>query len=313
MAFGFVQNADAKHIGISAESEIIVVVTGARLRDAPSLKSQVIGSSKIGTVFSVVSKSGDWYQVSLSNGRTAWISGTIVEDFTEARSGLIYQEIADKYVKRKDLDFSTASEVFGFLTMARNKVENKNVQAVLELQRLRMLHFALEAIPIEKARPWEENEVSVYKDFTNVNKDEIAYSEPAGQWFVNSQSLWDLREKYNDLPIADDIAWEAANTPIPGECEGFVGCHLPLLVMTYGEYLKFYPNGKYSKQVLDGVISNLNSMAGNDGSSYESVVDVEREGFDKAINELRSIISKVKSSERQKALNLLKQVEKKYK
>lgn len=310
LAFGFVQNTNADRnfqTEVNLKGEIIVAVTGARLRSQPSLKSRIVGFSKLGEVYSVVSKRRNWYQISLNSGRSAWISGTIVEDYDDSRRGLIYQKLADKYLAREKLDFKTASEAFGFLAMTRNRVENKNVRAALELKRLRMLNRTLEALPFDKL------DQEPYKTFTNINRAEIAYSEPAGQWLVRADTLWDLREKYSDLPIADDIAWEAANTMLPGECEGFIGCHFPLMVMTDGRYLKYYPNGKYSKKALDVVIQNLNEMAGNTEFSYEPLYDdSERSEFNKSVRELRASLNRVSSPDRRRALRLLNQVEKKY-
>lgn len=292
--------------------EIIVAVTGARLRAAPSLRAKVIGAAKLGTVFRVSGRSGDWYRISLPNGRMGWISGTIVREYTEARRDLIYQELADKYLRREETDFKTAAEVYGFLTMARNRVEDRSVRAALELKRMRMLHRALEKIPIERARPWNKNETSIYQDFVSANQALIVYSEPAGQWFVNARALWSLQTEYADTPVADDIAWEAARTPLAGECEGFIGCSLPVLVSAEGEYLRLYPRGKYSRDALKLINQILNGMAGNNGYQYEAPVPEERGDFDWAIGRLREILAKTAEPGRGQALRLLAQIEKKY-
>lgn len=183
--------------------------------------------------------------------------------------------------------------------------------ATKEYNRLQSLSKALKKIPMQRQNK------EPHRSFLKRNDKDIAYSDPAGTWFVRSDRFWDLQEKYRKLAIADKIAWTAAENPLPGECEGYVNCYLSVIKMTYGKYLTLYPKGSYSKKAVQKTVSFLKYMADDAASSkknYEGPTDAsDRAEFTKMINELRSILSKVKQSETAKALSQLKQIEEGFK
>lgn len=59
----------------------IAVVTGKylNLRSGPSTNTAKIGEVERGTRLSVIKSQGDWYQVKLSNGKTAWAAGWLLQ------------------------------------------------------------------------------------------------------------------------------------------------------------------------------------------------------------------------------------------
>ena len=179
--------------------------------------------------------------------------------------------------------------------------------ATREYKRLVNLGVALRKIPFARQdRP-------PHKAFIKKNAKDIVYSEPAGEWMVRSNRYWDLQKKYKDLSIADQIAWTAAENSLPGECEGYVPCTLSVVRMTYGEYLKLYPKGTYSRKALQQVVGSLTYIVDDLTSanrSYEGPTEKsEREEFAKAINELRAIVTRVSHPEKAKALTQIKQIE----
>ncbi|HMO81243.1 MAG TPA: hypothetical protein PKD24_10670 [Pyrinomonadaceae bacterium] len=134
-------------------------------------------------------------------------------------------------------------------------VQERHRQAEAELKRLTDLRDSLNEIPFNA----EQREP--YASLIKEHEEEIVYNEPAGQWIVRSDRFWVLAEKYKDLPIADDIAWVAANNPLPGECEGFVNCYLHWMRITHGRYLEAFPEGKYREDALKEIgdlVSDLN-------------------------------------------------------
>lgn len=175
--------------------------------------------------------------------------------------------------------------------------------AASEFKRLVQLSKALEKIPPEKV------DREPHKSFIRTNRKDIVYSEPAGQWYVRSDRFWALSEKYKKLPIADDIAWAAAENPLPGECEGYINCYVSIARSTYGHYLSLYPNGKNSRKALLAIAERLSyivdDLKANKGN-YEGPVDsTDRAELAKAIADLRGIASKVTHSERSKVLSQL--------
>jgi len=172
-----------------------------------------------------------------------------------------------------------------------------------EFKRLLRLRDSLAKIPVEKI------DRQPHKSFIKANRKDIVYSEPAGQWLVRSDLFWNLRNKYKALPIADDIAWAAAENPLPGECEGDINCYIYTNRVTLAQYLSFYPNGKSAKKALaeiieelDYIVEDLNGKKGN----YVGPDDkAGRDELAKRIAEMRVILSKVTAADRAKVISQL--------
>lgn len=182
--------------------------------------------------------------------------------------------------------------------------------AAKEYKRLVTLQTALSKIPMTK------QDKEPHRSFLKRNDKDIVYSDPAGEWYVRSNRFWDLAAKYRNLPIADKIAWTAADNQLAGECEGYVICYLSVIRMTYGEYLKRFPKGAYGKRALQEMTNSFTRIA-DDASSTKRNYDGPESGdqaeFLKATSELRNILTKVPKPEAAKALAKLKLVEGSYK
>jgi hypothetical protein len=164
-----------------------------------------------------------------------------------------------------------------------------------------------------KKIPFDRYDKEPHRSFLRRNKKDIVYSEPAGQWFVRTSSFWDLQKKYAKLPIADDIAWSAAETPLPGECEGYVNCYIYSIRSSYGEYLKLYPNGKHSRKAVDRIIEYQAYMAGDEYTNYQGPEEAEEKAdLKKMISELREILTKAAPASKSKALGQLAVIESRF-
>ena len=294
----------------TAAEQIIVAAPASRIRAQPKLNSAQLSLVKLGKLLSVLEKNADWYRVEYAAGKSGWISKTLVENYEIERRDEIYRKIADKFSKVKTPDFATAAEVSEFLKTAPVLVKNDSLKADLSFRRLRVLSAALKAIPFGKGEQFP------YKNFLQANEKDAVYSEPSGMWLVRSELFWELRNKYTALPVAEEIAWEAAQNPIPGECEGYINCQLYMLREMEGEYLNFYPNGKYSRQALDAVAASLKIMVAqmNNKDTFTPLADIsERAEFNRFLTELRAIITKMSLVGKAKALQHINQLGEGYK
>lgn len=291
--------------------QIVVAVTRGRIRSEPNLQSEILKESTIGIRFIVVEEKDGWSRVQLSEPKegeeaeTGWISKTITVNYDSSRPGVLYQQIVEKYFKRKNLSFTTASEIFDFLPRAADEAKTFEVGGDLRLKHLKMLALALKVIPFGK----EAN--SPYKEFLEKYKGDVIYSEPAGQWYVRSEKFWQLHERYKKHKIGEEIAWYAAGNPTPGECEGYINCYLYLLRITQGEYLNFYPNGSHSKGALQDIYSLLQPIVEDlpAKSVYYTASDIsDRAEFNTMLAELRKIISKSPHLEKTKILTQISQI-----
>ena len=183
--------------------------------------------------------------------------------------------------------------------------------AAKEYQRLVNLQKALSKIPMAR------QDKEPHRSFLKRNDKDIVYSDPSGEWCVRSNRFWDLAAKYRHLPIADKIAWTAAENQLPGECEGYVPCYLSVIRMTYGEYLKRFPAGAYRKRAAQEMATSFARIADDAASTkrnYDAPIESgDQAEFLKAVRELRNILTKVSKPDAAKALSTLKRVEDAYK
>ncbi|MDQ3181652.1 MAG: SH3 domain-containing protein [Acidobacteriota bacterium] len=288
--------------------KVIVSVTTGHIRSEPNLNSSAVQNLQLGAILSVWEKNNDWYKVSYAEGQNVyngWVEKTNVTDFNFAFRDEIYQNIVSRNFKKDAMDFAAAAELFDFLTAAQKEVREEKLLADLNFKRLLTLKAALKAVPNDKAR---ENP---YQNFLQANEKEIIYSEPAAEWYVRLDNFWQLHSQYKNLPIGEEIAWQAANNPIAGECEGYINCYLYKLRTTFGEYLNFYPNGKYSQKALTNISDFLQPMAtdAKEKKVYYAASDTpDRTEFNTFLNDLRMIISKVPHSEKAQAIKQINQI-----
>jgi hypothetical protein len=286
-------------------AQIVVNVTSARARSAPDQNANVVSTLNVGQILPVAEENGSWYSVKLAGDKQAWISKQIALEYSDARRTEIYRSIAAKYLKGK-MDFATAAQVFEFLTAAAAQVKDLNAQGDFHFKRFQTLATALKAVPFGKG----ETE-SPYKTFLKANEKEVVYSEPAGEWYVRSDAFWETHARYKDLPVGEEIAHLAAETPLPGECEGYVNCYLYLMRVTDGEYLNFYPNGKYARKSVQRISSMLEPIVADlkGKSVYLPPSDIsDRAEFNRLLTELRQIISKVPYPEKARAVQQINQI-----
>ncbi|MGI8788859.1 MAG: SH3 domain-containing protein [Pyrinomonadaceae bacterium] len=294
----------------TATPQIIVAATSVRVRQKPATSSPQTTTVKLGKVLPVAEENAAWYRVEYADGKSGWILKTLVKNYDSAKRDEIYREIADRSAKSKTTNFIALAETADFLKDAKTSVKSSELQADLSLRWLRVLTAALHAIPFGKS------EQNPYKIFLASNEKDVVYSEPSGEWYVRSDLFWELHGKFVELPVAEEIAWAAAQNPIPGECEGYVNCYLYMLRETDGEYLNFYPNGKYSKKALQNITSLLDPIVSDlsEKKVYAAPTDIsDRAEFNRFLTELRTIISKVPDIEKNKSLQQISKLGEGYK
>src|SRR5205085_10754473 len=105
----------------------------------------------------------------------------------------------------------------------------------------------------------------------------------------------------------DDIAWTAAQTPLPGECEGYLNCYIFNANETLGDYLRMFPAGKHSKKALSQFVEWTAPMVAADAkSTYNGPTDAsDKAELQKMIAELRATFGKVKGTDKNEPLSLL--------
>lgn len=305
----------AKTPSASSANQIIITVAAARVRATAGTNAAEVRRVKLGTLVKVLEKNkNDWYKVEIPakpKNVIGWISGQVADDWDSAKKSDIYDRIVKKNYKAEETSFVNTSEFFEFSGKALAEAKTETLAADYSFKRLVSLRQALKAIPFNKT------ESSPYKEFLKANDKSVVYSEPAGEWFAKSDLFWEAQKKYAALPIAEEIAWQGAQNPLPGECEGYLNCYLFLLRETYSKYLELYPGGKHSMQALTDIQSLLEPITSDltEKSVYIGPTDVsDRAEFNRLISEIRAIISRmmIAEIEKQKAIQQLTQIAEAY-
>jgi Bacterial SH3 domain len=292
----------------------ITTASGVRVRSQPDTSANEVAKLPFGAVVRELGQSQEkarvgaaedfWYMVNAPDGTIGWVFGGLTAPFDAARRAETYQRIADERLANKSASFNELAELVRFLDRAtkEKEVTRRDAVASLELARLTALARSLSSIPVD------QHDSPVYKQWTTERDKEIVYSEPAGQWFVRADLLWNLQKKYADLPVGERIAWAAAETPLPGECEGDLGCTLYYASATHGQYLKLYPRGPHAAAALSRVAETFKYVT-DDMRASDHVYQVppeEKGDFRKTVATLRAQLGAVSSP---KAAALLGQLE----
>lgn len=259
----------------------------------------------------VIEKNPAWYKVSYNAGgktSSGWVSANAVNDLNSSSRTQIYHQIAERNFNPQ-MDFAAASELADFLTKIDSDLDESNKSAELRLKRLQSIRSALRAVP------GGGSDASPYREFLKAYDSEIVYNEPAGQWLVTSNQFWALHEKFKKSDLAETIAWEAANNPLPGECEGYVNCYLFDMRMRFGEYLNRHPAGRNSAEALKNITDYLSPIVADSSQKniYNGPTDVtDRAEFNNLIAELRTIIARMGLVDKEKALQQLRTIAEAY-
>lgn len=294
---------------------LIVTAFNVNVRELPSTTAAETGRLKFGTVVRGVERSatqdtiggkqGYWHKIAPVGGKGGWVFGAFLKPFDAAKREAVYKQIAAEKNKTAKRSFSENAEFYEFLTRAQGEIKTPETAAEIGLWRFLALKAALAEIPFDGLQK------PPYKDFTDKHTINIVYSEPSGQWYVRSDRFWSLAKKYQNLPIGERIAWEAAKNPLPGECEGYLNCYLFLMRVTQGEYLERYPKGANAADALKELGEFLQPIADDAQKKeiYETPVDVsDRAEFYKNIAELRTIVSRTGFFEKEAVLRQLDKI-----
>lgn len=308
-------HANAAYGSVAAQTnaggKLIAMAAGARLRERPDAGAAEAGRLQLGAVVDLLERSPEkarvgtsedyWYLVSAQGGARGWVFGGLVAPFDPARRDAVYLKLASDRLANASASFADLSELVRFLDRAIKEVTRRDALAELELARLRALARSLAAISLtEQGQP-------PYKSWTDEREQEIVYSEPAGQWYVRAELFWNLQRKYAALPVAERAGWEGAQTPMPGECEGYLPCYLYMEIETNGKYLKLYPRGAHADAALADIAELLGQIAESlrGGNSPYEVPRDDRANFRQSVARLRAQLALVPAAKKARVLGQL--------
>jgi hypothetical protein len=224
-------------------------------------------------------------------------------DYKADQREQLLRQIIEARLKAENTDFNDRQEIYNLA--ARSVIEAKNVNTRAEFELLKLLALANAAVTVTN----DKTDKSPYREWLKAHAAEVIPNEFAGEYNMRSELLWKLEAKYHALPIADRIAWAAAENPQPHDCEGDEVCHLFVFEGAV-KYLNLHPNGvhaaeavKYLNELLtDNVIKRANDKGG------DRYVVEERTSLRRLLSSLRLALAKTSAPEKFELLKKLERV-----
>ncbi len=291
----------------------ITTVSAMRVRKAPQVTAEEIARLKLGTIVNTIARSTNqdtlagktdyWYRVGLLNGQTGWVFGGLLLDYNAREREQLLRRIIEARLKTENTDFADRQELYNLAASSAIEAKDANTRAEFELFRLLALAHSALTVTVESV------DKSPYLEWHKAHAAQLLHNEFAGGYNLRSEALWDLEAKYHTLPIADRIAWAAAENSEPSDCEGDEVCHF--FVFSGGiKYLSLHPKGAYAAQALkdlnelltEEVIKTANGKGG-DQYAVEQRTDLR-----KLLTSLRLAVAKTSAVEKNELLKKLERI-----
>ena len=291
----------------------ITTVSAMRLRRAARVDAEEITRLKLGTVVNarvrsnaqdtIGGKTDFWYRVTLPNGEDGWLFGGLLLDYSDQQREQLLAQIIESRLKVENTEYDDREQIYNLAATAVQEAKETKGRAQFEL--LKLLALANWA----NAFPNNLRDKSPYREWLRAHAAEIVNNEFAGGYNLRSELLWQLERKYQVLPIADRIAWEAAQMLPPSDCEGDEVCDF-FLYEGEIKYLSLHPKGSHASEALQHLIEALNDEVINranakDGDKYAMQ---ERIDLRKMFTSLRVALNRISVPEKAELIKRLDRV-----
>jgi hypothetical protein len=305
--------AQTAEIKLDAVQPRITSVSAMRVRRAPQVTAEEIVRLKLGTVVNAVARSTNqdtiggktdyWYRVGLPGGETGWLFGGLLLDYSAGQRQQVLRQIIEARLKAENTDFADRQEIYNLAASAITEAKDVGTRAEFEL--LKVLATANSALAI----PFEGTNKSPYREWLKAHAGELEYNEFAGGHQLRAEVLWNLERKHHTLPIADRIAWEAAEMLPPSDCEGDEVCHV-FLYEGEIKYLSLHPAGTHAAEALKNLTELLTDevIRFTNGKGGDKYAVEQRSDLRKLLTSLRLVVAKTSTPEKAELVKRLERV-----
>ena len=303
----------ADEIKLDSPQPKITTVGAMRARKSPQIAAAEIARLKLATIVNAVARSTNqdtiggrtdyWYRINLPNGDTGWLFGGLLLDYIPSQRLELLRQIIAARLKAENIEFADQQETYN---LARSSVnETKGVAEHAEFELLTLLALRNWAATF----PDDRRDQSPYREWRKLHDTEVVHNEFAGGYNLRSDLLWNLEARYHTLPIAERIAWEAAENPQPSDCEGDEVCDF-FVIAPEIKYLTLHPQGSHVAEAIknltealtDDVISTANAKGG------DKYVVEQRIALRKTLASLRLAVAKISVAEKAALVKKLERV-----
>ena len=291
----------------------ITSVSAMRVRRAPQVSAEEAARLKLGTVVSAIARSTNqdtiggrtdyWFRINLPDGQTGWLFGGLLLDYDPAQRPRLLRDIIEARLKAENTEFADRQEIYNLASTALSEAKDANTRAEFEL--LRLLALANWSVTVSE----DVINKSPYREWYKAHAAELVRNEFAGGYNLNSDALWKLETKYHTLPIADRIAWEAAQNEQPSDCESDVVCNF-FVTADEIKYLGLHPNGAHAVEALKNLTEALTAevIAAANGTGGDQYEVQQRTDLRKLLASLRAALAKTSAPEKSELLTKLQNI-----
>lgn len=291
----------------------ITTVSAMRVRKEPQVAAPEVTRLKLGTVVNATTRSENqdtisgktdyWYLVALPGGQSGWLFGGLLLDHNPNQREQLLRQIIEARLKAENTDFGDRLEIYDLAAGATTDSKDVNSRAEFELLKLLALANAATAFRDDRS------DKSPYREWLKAHSAEVILNEFAGGYNMRTELLWKLETKYHTLPIAERIAWAAAENPQPHDCEGDEVCHL----FTFAdgvEYLRRHPNGAHAAEAIRDFDELLTDYVFNvtNGKETDPYIVEDRTNVRKLLASLRLALAKTSAAGKTELLKKLDRI-----
>ena len=276
----------------------IVAASNVRLRAAPVADAPVVAAVPLGAELLELETGGErgaWVRVRLGNGIDGWTTSRLARRFSAATRWSAIEALARERLARRGDSFAARAELVEFLERVRAEARDPEISGRLAVYWLEAMTQVFESIPMTLAR------AQPYAGWLDARHAAIVYNEPGGRWILRRDAILDLHARERDTSAADDIAWFLTKNGLPGECEGFVPCHVRRANDLEGEYLRRHSAGRHAAEAVSRLAARAAGWTSGSGSYfYDATRDCAELGA--AVKPLRDAIAQTRTDMRGAAI-----------
>ena len=229
-----------------------------------------------------------WVHVRLADNREGWLLVSLTREIDGAhRLAAVESIVVDRLGRRGDA-FATTAELADFVERERVAVTERETAARFDLYRLRAVAAVLQTIHAGQSKR------DPYLSWLDRHRSLVVYDEPGSIWLLSNAAVWKVHDEHAGATAADEIAWVASTTGLPGECAGSLVCYVESLNTLYGEYLRRHPSGRHVDDVALSIRGAANELSSAGRARVLYVFDRQRDcaPFGKALEAIAAAVSK---------------------
>ena len=285
---------------LAQEPSRLIAASNVRLRSAPAEAAEVVAAVPLGVALVQLESGGEgggWVRLRLADGRDGWTPSRLARRFTPETKVGVFEALIKERLGRNGDSFPARAELVAFIDRVASEIDEPEASGRFALHWLNAMTAALRAVPIAQAKN------APYAAWLEARKTVVVYNQPGAVWMLRPDAILALHDREKDTSSADEIAWFRVVNGLPGECEGFLPCHLRAGNLLRGEYLRRHPAGRHVDEAL-AIFPQL--AAGMAGTPMAPPGDC-RELLE-SLTPLRAAVAATRAIGRQPALDALEKL-----